>query len=119
MEEPRVQSLRLNHSPSTFLALPPARAAGARTPSMIDAPGIGAEISAAVDREDLQARKTLEHAVKDQIMQRDRGLERIADNVIEIETRQPRCFGKAIGMDHHQRAELFRLLPERRECRIG
>src|SRR5215831_4573436 len=58
-------------------------AVGARTPSMIDAPGIGAEISAAVDREDLQARKTLEHAVKDQIMQRDRGLKRIADNVLK------------------------------------
>ena len=61
----------------------------------------------------------LQHAVEDQVVQRDGGLERIADHVVEVEARQALGLGEAVGMDHHQRAELLGLLPERREGRIG
>ena len=86
---------------------------------MIDAARIGGEIAAAVHRENLQIRVALQHAVEDQVVQRDRGLERIADDVVEIEAGEPLGLGEAVGMDHHQRAELLGLLPERREGRIG
>ena len=91
----------------------------ARAPGVIDAAGIGAEIAAAVHGEDLQVGMALEHAVEDQVVQRDRGLERIADDVVEVEAGEPLGLGEAVGMDHHQRAELLGLLPERREGRIG
>ena len=85
---------------------------------MIDAAGIPAEIAAAMHREDFQLRVPLQHAVEDQVMQRDRGLQRIADDVIEIEPLKPLCLGEAVGMQHHQHAELLSLFPERREGRI-
>ena len=52
-------------------------------------------------------------------MQRERGLERIADDIVEIESRQPPGVGEAVGVDHDERAERLGLLPERRERRIG
>src|SRR5262249_35928547 len=54
-----------------------AMAVGACTPGMIDATGIGAEISAAMHREDFEPRMPLENAIKDQIVQSDSGLQRI------------------------------------------
>ena len=61
---------------------------GARAPSVIDAARIAAEIAAAVHGEDLQVRVALQHAVEDQVVQRDRGIERVADHVGEIEPRE-------------------------------
>ena len=90
-----------------------------RAPGVVDAARIGAEIAAAVHGEDFQLRVAFEHAVEDQIMQRDRRLQRIADDVVEIKARQARRLGETVGMNHHQRAEFFRLFPERREGRIG
>ena len=86
---------------------------------MVDAPGIAAEIAAAVHGEDLQLGVTLEHAVEDQVVQGQRSLERIADDVVEVEARQPLALGEAVGMDDDQRAELLGLLPERRKGRVG
>jgi len=59
------------------------------------------------------------HAVEDEIVQRDRGLQRIADDIVEIEAGKPPCLGEAVGMDEHDRAEFLGLLPERRKGRIG
>ena len=61
----------------------------------------------------------LQHAVEDQVMQRDRGLERIADDVVEIEALEPLAVGEAIGMNDDQEPEFLRLFPERRGDRIG
>ena len=86
---------------------------------MIDAAGIGRKIAAAVHREDLQLGMPLQHAVEDQVVQGDGGLERIADHVVEVEAREPLGVGEAVGMDDDERVELFGLLPERREVRLG
>ena len=86
---------------------------------MVDPARIGAEIAAAVHGENFKPGMPFEHAVKNQIMQRDRGLERIADDVVEIKALKARGLGEAVGVDHHQNAKLFGLLPERREGRIG
>src|SRR5690348_1672940 len=91
---------------------------GTRTPGMVDATEIGAKISAAMHRQDFESRMTLKDAIEDQIVQRDRRLQRIADDIVEIEPCQPGSFSKAVGMDHHQGPELLRFLPEWRECRI-
>ena len=90
-----------------------------RAPGVIDAAGIAAEIAAAMHGEDLELGMALEHAVEDQVMQRDRRLERIADDVVEVEAREALALGEAVRMDHDQRAELLGLLPERRKGRIG
>jgi len=41
------------------------------------------EVAAAVRQQDLQLRETLHHAVEDEMARRDRGLERVADHVVE------------------------------------
>ena len=51
-------------------------------------------------------------------MQRDRGLERIADHVVEVEAGEPLGVGEAVGVDDDERAELLGLLPERRVVRL-
>ena len=65
-------------------------------------------------RENFQIGMAFEHAVEDQIMQRDGGFERIADHVVEIKPGQPFCVREAIGVNDDEGAKLFRLLPERR-----
>ncbi len=88
-------------------------------PGVIDAARIGAEIAAAVHGKNLQVRMALEHAVEDEVVQRQRGLERVADDVVEIEAREALALREAVRMQQHERAELLRLLPERRKGRIG
>ena len=90
-----------------------------RTPGMVDASRIGAEIAAAVCGENTEPGMTFEHAVKDQVVQRHRRVERIADHVVEVKARETLRLGEAGRMDEHQRVELLGLLPERREGRIG
>ena len=51
-------------------------------------PGIAGEIAAAVHGQDLQVGMPLQHAVEDQVVQGDGGLQRIADHVVEVEARQ-------------------------------
>ena len=57
---------------------------GTRAPGVIDAARVAAEIAAAVHRKDFQIGMPLQHAVEDQVVQRDGGIERIADHVGEI-----------------------------------
>src|SRR5262245_64536810 len=61
----------------------------------------------------------LEHAVEDQVMQGKRCFEWITDDIVEIKSRQPLAFGKAIRMNDDERVQLLSLFPERREGRIG
>ena len=85
---------------------------------MIDAAGIGRQITAAVHRQYLQVGVAFEHAIENEIVKRNRGLERIADDIVEIEAREPLGLGEAVGMDDHERTELVGLLPERRVVRL-
>jgi hypothetical protein len=60
----------------------------------------------------------LQYAVEDQIVECKRRLERIANDVVEIETGQALAFGETVGMDHDKSAKLFGFCPERSEIRI-
>ena len=59
----------------------------ARAPGMVDAARVAGQIAAAVHGQDLQVGMPLQHAVEDQVVQRDRRLQRIADDVVEVEAR--------------------------------
>src|SRR3982074_941702 len=48
---------------------------------VVGARRVGGEIAAAMRRADLEGRKAIERAFEDQVLQRDRGVERIADGV--------------------------------------
>ena len=61
----------------------------------------------------------LEYTVEDQVVEGERGLERIADDVVEIEAGEAFTFGETVRMDHHERAEFFGFCPKRSEIRIG
>ncbi len=52
-------------------------------------------------------------------MQRHGGVQRIADDVAEVEPAEPSGFGEAAGVDEHHRAERFGLGPEWLEGWIG
>ena len=86
---------------------------------MIDPSGIRAEIASTMHCQQLQIRMAIEYTVEDQIVERKRCFERIADDVVEVEAGKALTFGKTVRMDHHQRAELFRLCPEWSEVGIG
>src|SRR2546426_7321900 len=55
------------------------------------------EVAAAVRQQDLQLRETLHHAVEDEMARRDRGLERVADHVVEIVVHKPLACAKPTG----------------------
>src|SRR5947209_4066340 len=61
----------------------------ARPPGVIDPAGIGGEITTAVNCEQFQVRKSRQRAVEDQVVERERRLQRIAEDVIQIKMRQP------------------------------
>ena len=65
----------------------------------------------------LQVGVAFERAREDQVMQRDGGFQRVADDVREVEVVEPVAVCKAVGVDHDQRAKLFRAFPEGRELR--
>ncbi len=68
--------------------------------------------------QNLQVGVPFEHAVEDQVVQRNGRVERIADHVVEVEAREPLGVGEAVGMDDDERAERLGLLPERGEVRL-
>jgi len=88
-------------------------------PGMIDAAGIGAEEAAAMHGQNAKLRMTFEDAVEDQVVQRHRGVERIADHVVEVKARETLRLGETGRVDQHQCVELLGFLPERRESGIG
>jgi phosphate uptake regulator len=72
-----------------------------------------------MNRQELEIRKAFEHAIENQMMQRHRGIERIADHIVEIVARQALRFGIAGRMNDDQHAERFGTPPEWVEGRIG
>src|SRR5436190_6509604 len=94
-----------------------------------EAPVIGAarvrrQETAAVRRADLETRELVERALEDQVRERDGGLERIADHVVEVAVALEPVLevgrgasGLRVDEDHH--AELLGLGPERVELRIA
>src|SRR5436190_22666416 len=91
----------------------------AGAPGMIDAAAVAGQITAAVYREYLQVGMPLQHAVENEIVESDRGLQRIADDIVEIEARQSFPIGEAVRMDDDERAKLLGFFPERRILRLG
>src|ERR1700682_4997334 len=88
---------------------------------MITARGVGAEIAAAMRGNDLEAREVIERSLEDQMLQGNRGVQRIADGI-----RQPAIALEALGklrralrVDEQNRAELLSLGPDRMEFWIG
>src|SRR6202043_1983580 len=87
---------------------------------MVTARRIGTEIAATMRGKDFQAREAVERSLENQVLQGDRGVERIADRI-----RQPAValealgeFRRALRMDEQDRAEFFCLGPHRMEFRI-
>ena len=60
-----------------------------------------------MDSHEFQVREPRERSAEDQVVQRQRGLQRISDHVVEVEMRQALALRKAVGMKHDERAELF------------
>src|SRR6516225_3348045 len=58
---------------------------GAGTPRVINASTVAAKIAATMNGEQFEIRVTLEHAVEDEVVQRQCRLQRVADNIVEIE----------------------------------
>src|SRR5665213_572858 len=82
---------------------------------VVVASGIGTEIAAAMGRNNLEARETIQRSLENQVLQGDGGVERISDRV-----RQPavtlealRQLRRALRMDEENRAKLFGLRPHR------
>src|SRR5215469_3972016 len=91
----------------------------ARAPGVIDPAWITAKIPSAMGRKDFQIRMTLEHAVENKIMERNGRLQRITDDVVEIETRKARAFGKAVRVNNDERVQLVSFRPEWLQACIG
>src|SRR5262249_53325141 len=91
-----------------------------READVVGARRVRRKIAAAVRAADLEARKAVERALEDEVRKRERGLERVADGVLEaaVALEAALQLRGADRMDEHQHAELLGLLPERVELRI-
>ncbi|TDN00919.1 hypothetical protein CEE86_12655, partial [Lactobacillus crispatus] len=67
---------------------------------MVDPPGIAGQVAAAMHRHQLQVGKARQRSAEDQVVQRQRGFERVADHVVEIEMGEAVAMGKSVGMHH-------------------
>ena len=56
-----------------------------RTPRVFDASAVAAKIAATMNGEQFEIGVTLEDPVEDEVVQRQRRLEWVADNIVEIE----------------------------------
>src|SRR6516225_4273958 len=89
--------------------------------SALQAP-LGATKQAWSERgENLQPREAVERALEDQVLQGDRGIERVTDGVREpaIALEALRELRRALRVDEQHRAEFFGLCPDGMEFRIG
>src|SRR5579872_2957032 len=89
------------------------------TPGVVHAARICAEKAASMHGQDLQVRMTFEHAVENQIVKRQRRLQWVADDIVEVETGEALALSKSVRMDDDESTELFGLGPERREGGVG
>src|SRR4051812_33574712 len=85
---------------------------------MVHPAEIEGEVAAAVDDEDAQLRMPIEHAAEDEVTDRDRLLERLADRVDHEEWPEPPPVGEAEGMDHERHVEAHEPAVERIEARV-
>src|SRR6266581_388779 len=88
----------------------------------VRARGVGGQVASAVGRADLEAGEAVERSLEDQVRERDRGVERIADDVAQTAVAsQPllESRGSPLRMDENQAAELLRLRPERMKPGVG
>src|SRR5437868_526172 len=92
-----------------------------RRAGVIAAVRIGRQEAAAMRGEHLQAGEFVERALEDQLLQRNGGIERIADRVREpaIALVALRKLRLRLWMNEQHRAELFGLLPDRVKARGG
>ena len=84
---------------------------------MIYASDIGRKISAAVRAKNLEIGIAIQHAVKDQPMQRDSGVERIADDIVEIVLVKSLPLRKPGRVKKDQRLQFLRPGPNRLQPR--
>src|SRR5579883_1625383 len=96
-----------------------AMAVVARAPRMVNPARIGREIPAAMHGQQLEIGKTPKRARKDQIMQRKRRLQGIADDIVEVEMSEALALREAIRVHHQKRAEFFGLGEKGPEFRLG
>ncbi len=86
---------------------------------MIDAARIGTEEAAAMHGQNAELRMPFEDAVEEQVVESHRGVERIADHVVEVITRETLRLSETGWVDQHQCVEFLGFLPrQRRESRI-
>ncbi len=86
---------------------------------MIDPPRVAGKVPTAMHGHQLQIGKTRERSRKNQVVKRERCIERIAENIVEIEMGQALAMGESVRMHHDERAELLGLGKEGAEFRIG
>src|SRR6202040_4292521 len=84
---------------------------------VVGARRVGAEISAAMRGKDLEAGKAIERALEDQVLERDGGVERVADGVREppIALETPGQIRRAQRVNEQHGSELLGLRPDRVE----
>src|SRR5207245_2370496 len=89
--------------------------------AVVGAGRIGRQIAPAVGRADLEAGEAVERALEDQMRERDRGVERVADRVGEpaVALESLGQVRGALRMNEDQDPELLGLGPEGVELRIG
>src|SRR5712671_2232406 len=83
--------------------------------------GVGGQVAAAVGRADLEPGEAVERSFEDQVRERDRRLERIADDVGQAAAASQPLLESCVSslrVDENKAAELLRLRPERMELRV-
>src|SRR5215469_5082639 len=91
---------------------------GAHLPAVHPASALIGNKAAAMDHEKIELGIARQDAAEDQARGRDGGVERIADQVVEIISAQPVGAGDIAGMDQYQGVELGGRRPERFEPRV-
>ena len=89
---------------------------GPRRGGVVDAPGIGRQIAAAMRQHDLQPGIILQHPAEDQVMHRHRRVERVADHVREIVIAEAARLGEPVRMHEDEQPQLLDARPDRAEA---
>src|SRR5207245_5925577 len=95
-----------------------------RQAALVGAARVRRQIAAAVRRADLQPGEAIERALEDQVRERDGGLERVADHVLQQavsleSTRDLDRHAAALGVTQDEHAEPLGLGPERMALRVA
>ena len=88
---------------------------GPHLPRVVGATEERGQVAAAVRGDDPQVRMPVEHAREDEVRQRDRVLDRLADRVREVVAVEPLVEAAAERVQEHDRVELLGARPERLE----